>query len=154
MDPSRNVIVFFGLGAVGATMLTCLAELAERDGTPVRFLVFVRHPDAARDALFHAERYFDRVDFVGLDDFAPVFAQDPAYAPMLADAWFLVNGALPALNRPMLGLAAALGVHAVDLASDMYGDETRRSLTFEQYDFDEALRARGAAALILSLIHI
>ena len=148
MDPSRNVIVFFGLGAVGATMLTCLAELAERDGTPVRFLVFVRHPDAARDALFHAERYFDRVDFVGLDDFAPVFAQDPAYAPMLADAWFLVNGALPALNRPMLGLAAALGVHAVDLTSDMYGDETRRSLTFEQYDFDEALRARGAAALI------
>jgi saccharopine dehydrogenase (NAD+, L-lysine-forming) len=48
----------------------------------------------------------------------------------------------------MLGLAAALGVHAVDLASDMYGDEARRSLTFEEYDFDEALRARGATALI------
>lgn len=148
MSANRNVVVFFGLGAVGATMLTCLAELAERDGIPVRFLVFVRNPDAARDALFHAERYLDRVEFVGLSEFDPVFANDPAYGPMLADAWFLVNAALPALNRPMLALAAQLGVHAVDLASDMYGEDARRTLQFEQYEFEEALRARGAAALI------
>jgi saccharopine dehydrogenase (NAD+, L-lysine-forming) len=148
VDGTRNVIVFFGLGAVGATMLTCLAELAERDGTPVRFVVFARDPDSARDALFHAERYFEHVDFVGLPAFDPVFALDPAYAPLLANAWFLVNAALPAFNRPMLVLAEALGVHAVDLASDMYGDETKRSLTFEQYEFDAGLRARGAAALI------
>jgi saccharopine dehydrogenase (NAD+, L-lysine-forming) len=148
VDDTRNVIVFFGLGAVGATMLTCLAELAERDGTPVRFVVFARDPDSARDALFHAERYFENVDFVGLPAFDPVFALDPAYAPLLANAWFLVNAALPAFNRPMLVLAEALGVHAVDLASDMYGDETKRSLTFEQYEFDAGLRARGAAALI------
>lgn len=144
----RHQIVFFGLGAVGATMLTCLAELGERDGVPVEFLVFVRRPDAARDALFHAERWFDRVEFVGVPDFAPVFDRDPRYAPMLDGTWFLVNAALPALNRPMLRLACALGVDAVDLASDMYADDAQRSLTFEQYEYDAELRAKGAAALI------
>jgi len=142
------MVVFFGLGAVGATMLTCLAELAERDGTPIRFLVFVRNPDAARDSLFHAERYLDRVEFVGVHDFAQVFAYSPEYVEMLQDAWFLVNAASPAMNRSMLGLALKLGVHTVDLASDMYGEETQRTLTFEQYDFDADLRAVGAVALI------
>lgn len=148
MGDQKNVIVFFGLGAVGATMLTCLAELSERDGIPVRFLVFVRNPEAARDALFHAERYFDRVQFVGLPTFDPVFALDAAYRPMLDDAWVLVNAALPALNRPLLELACRLGVHTVDLASDMYGDEARRALAFEQFDYDERMRARGATALV------
>lgn len=148
MAESRDVVVFFGLGAVGATMLTCLAELAERDGIAIRFLVFVRNPDAARDALFHAERYLDRVEFVGLHDFAPVFALEPEHESRLRGAWVMINAALPALNRPMLELAAKLGVHAVDLASDMYGEATQRSLGFEQYDYDAALRGRGAAALI------
>lgn len=148
MSQPRDAVVFFGLGAVGATMLTCLAELAERDGIAIRFLVFVRNPDAARDALFHAERYLDRVEFVGLHDFAPVFALEPSYAEMLAHAWVMVNAAVPTLNRPMLELASKLGVHAVDLASDMYGEGAQRSQTFEQYDFDEALRTSGAVALI------
>lgn len=148
MTGKRNRIVFFGLGAVGATMLTCLAELAERDGVAVRFLVFVRNPDAARDALFHAERYFDRVEFVGVPEFDPIFAREAPYAEMLADAWCLVNGALPAINRPMLELAATIGVHTVDLASDMYREETIRTLTFEQYEFDARLREKGAVALI------
>ncbi len=64
-----TTIVFFGLGAVGSSMLICFSELAEGDGVPVRFVVYVLNPDEARDALFHAERLFDRIEFIGLPDF-------------------------------------------------------------------------------------
>jgi len=141
-------IVFFGLGAVGSNMLICLSELAERDGVPVRFVVYVINPDEARDALFHAERLFDRIEFIGLPDFNPVFALAAPHDAQLANAALLVNAALPAFNRPMMELALRLGAHTVDLASDMYDDKTERTLTFSQYDFDEALRERGIAALI------
>jgi saccharopine dehydrogenase (NAD+, L-lysine-forming) len=66
-------IAFFGLGAVGSSMLICLSELAERDDVALRFVVVVLNVDLARDALFHAERLFDRIDFIGLPDFAPLF---------------------------------------------------------------------------------
>jgi saccharopine dehydrogenase (NAD+, L-lysine forming) len=141
-------IVFFGLGAVGSAMLICLSELAERDGVPVRFVVYVLNPDAARDALFHAERLFDHIDFIGLPDFAPVFAHAPGHAAELAGATLLVNAALPGFNGPMLELALRIGAHSVDLASDMYDSETERTLTFAQYGFDQALREREVTALI------
>jgi saccharopine dehydrogenase-like NADP-dependent oxidoreductase len=146
--PEPTKIVFFGLGAVGSAMLICLSELAERDGVPVRFVVYVRSPEEARDTLFHAERLFDRIDFVGLQDFAPVFAQAPQHAAELAGATLLVNAALPDLNGPMIELALRIGAHTVDLGSDMYDAETERTLTFSQYGFDQALRDRGIAALI------
>lgn len=141
-------IVFFGLGAVGSNLLVCLSELAERDGVPVRFVVYTINPDAARDALFHAERLFDRIEFVGLPDFAPVFAGVAPHDAQLANAALLINAALPAFNRPIIELALRVGAHAVDLASDMYDEQTERTLTFSQYDFDAALRERGIAALI------
>jgi saccharopine dehydrogenase (NAD+, L-lysine forming) len=141
-------IVFFGLGAVGSAMLICLSELAERDEVPVRFVAYVLNPDAARDALFHAERLFDRIDFIGLPDFSPVFAHSPQHAAELAGATLLVNAALPAFNGPMIELALQIGAHTVDLASDMYDSDTERTLTFSQYGFDTALRERGVAALI------
>jgi saccharopine dehydrogenase (NAD+, L-lysine forming) len=141
-------VVFFGLGAVGSSMLICLAELAERDGVPLRFVVVVLNPDLARDALFHAERLFDRIDFLGVDDFAPVFALEEEHASRLAGADVLVNAALPSFNRPMLELALRLGAHTVDLATDMYDAETERTLTFSQYGFDDDFRKGGRAALI------
>jgi saccharopine dehydrogenase (NAD+, L-lysine forming) len=141
-------VVFFGLGAVGSSMLICLAELAERDGVPLRFVVVVLNPDLARDALFHAERLFDRIDFLGVDDFAPVFALEGEHASRLAGADVLVNAALPSFNRPMLELALRLGAHTVDLATDMYDAETERTLTFSQYGFDADFRNGGRAALI------
>lgn len=145
-EPTK--IVFFGLGAVGSSLLICLSELAERDEIPLRFVVFALHPDAARDALFHAERLFDRIDFIGVEDFAPIFACDPPHEVQLAGATLLVNAALPEFNGPMIELALRLGAHTVDLASDMYDDATERTLTFSQYRFDPALRERGVAALI------
>jgi saccharopine dehydrogenase (NAD+, L-lysine forming) len=148
-EPARPTkIVFFGLGAVGSAMLICLSELAERDEVPVRFVVYVLSPDAARDALFHAERLFDRIDFVGLPDFGPVFAHAPQHQAELAGATLLVNAALPDFNRPMIELALQIGAHTVDLASDMYDSNTERTLTFAQYGYDQALRERGIAALI------
>jgi saccharopine dehydrogenase (NAD+, L-lysine-forming) len=146
MSPIK--IVFFGLGAVGSNLLVCLSELAERDGVPVRFVVYTINPDAVRDALFHAERLFDRIEFVGLPDFAPVFAGAAPHDAQLANAALLVNAALPAFNRPIIELGLRVGAHAVDLASDMYDEQTERTLTFSQYDFDAALRERGVAALI------
>jgi saccharopine dehydrogenase-like NADP-dependent oxidoreductase len=145
--PSTTV-VFFGLGAVGSAMLICLAELAERDGVPLRFVVVVLNPDLARDALFHAERLFDRVDFIGVDDFAPLWSGTGEQAEKLVGATLLVNAALPEFNRPLIELGLRLGAHTVDLASDMYDEATERTLTFSQYGFDRALRQRGTAALI------
>jgi hypothetical protein len=48
--------VFFGLGAVGSSMLICLAELAERDGIPVRFKVFSIDPASAIPPYFVRQR--------------------------------------------------------------------------------------------------
>lgn len=148
-DPAAPIkVCFFGLGAVGSNLLICLAELAERDEIPIRFVVFTIDPHGARDALFHAERFFDRIDFVGVPDFAPIFAFAPAHASQLADAALLVNAALPAFNGPIIELGIRVGAHTVDLASDMYNERTDRTLAFPQYDHDAALRERGIAALI------
>lgn len=146
--PKPVKIVFFGLGAVGSAMLICFSELAERDGVPIRFVAYVRNPDAARDALFHAERLFDRIDFVGLSDFGSVFSQAPEHGKELDAATLLVNAALPEFNGAVLELALQIGAHAVDLASDMYDANTERTLTFAQYEYGSALRERGLMALI------
>jgi saccharopine dehydrogenase-like NADP-dependent oxidoreductase len=145
-DPVK--IVFFGLGAVGSAMLICFSELAERDGVPIRFVTYVRNPDEAKDALFHAERLFDRIDFVKVSDFSSAFALTPEHAKELAEATLLVNAALPEFNGPILELALQIGAHTVDLASDMYDEHTERTLTFAQYGYDPVLRERGLAALI------
>ncbi|MFY9976519.1 MAG: saccharopine dehydrogenase [Chromatiaceae bacterium] len=148
-DPFAPVkVVFFGLGAVGSNILICLAELAERDGVPIRFVVYTIDPQGARDALFHAERYFDRITFVGLPDFAPIFAFTPPYDAQLAGATLLVNAALPDFNSPIIEIGVRVGAYTVDLASDMYNERTDQSLAFDQYRHDAALRERGVGALI------
>jgi saccharopine dehydrogenase (NAD+, L-lysine forming) len=141
-------IVFFGLGAVGSSLLICLAELAERDGVPIRFVVYTIDPIGARDALFHAERLFDRIRFVGVQSFDPIFAGAPSHDAEMADAALLVNAALPAFNGSIMELSIRLGAWTLDLASEMYDERTDRTLTFAQYDHDQALRDRGLAALI------
>ena len=141
-------VAFFGLGAVGSSMLICLAELAEREEVPVRFVVVVMNVDLARDALFHAERLCDRIDFIGLPDFSPLFAGQAPELERLAEADVLVNAAHPGFNLQLMELGLALDAHVVDLASDMYDEETERSLTFSQYALDGAYRSRGRTALI------
>ena len=142
-------IVFFGLGAVGSNLLIALAELAERNGVPVHFVVFTIDPAGAQEALYHAERFFDRIEFVGQSDFAPLFAgADPVQEARLAGATLLVNAALPAFNGPIIETGLRVGAHCLDLASDMYNAETERTLVFPQYRYDQALRDRGLAALI------
>ncbi len=147
-SPEAMTIVFFGLGAVGSCLLICLAELAERDGVAVRFLVYTVDPAGARDALFHAEPLLERIELVEVPDFAPVLAAAAPYDTQLAGAALLVNAALPSFNCPIIELGVRLGAHTVDLASDMYDAVTARTLTFSQYRHQEALRQRGVAALI------
>ena len=146
--PLPTKIVFFGLGAVGSNLLICLAELAERDDVPVQFLVYTIDPQGARDALFHAERLFDRIRFVGLPDFAPIFACAAPHDAELAEAALLVNAALPDFNGPVIELGVRIGAYTVDLASEMYNARTDRTLTFAQYDYTEVLQQRGLAAFI------
>lgn len=142
-------IVFFGLGAVGSSMLICLAELAERDGIPVRFRVFTIDPAGARDALYHAERLMKHIEIVGVPGFDPLFALEKPYADKLAGAALLVNAAVPAFNCPIIELGVRLGANTLDLASDMYNNpETANSLTFAQYAHDAALKEKGVAAMI------
>jgi len=140
--------VFIGMGAVGSSMLICLSELAEREGMPLRFTVFTAHPDRARDALFNAEPLFDRIEFVAVPDFTPLFDLAPPYDRWFHGASVVINAALPAFNSPTIELAIRLGAHSVDLASDMYNEETEQTLAFPQYRHDAALRARGCAAFI------
>lgn len=147
-DPETLTIVFFGLGAVGSSLLICLSELAERDEVPVRFVVYTIDPSGARDALFHAEPLLERIALIGVSDFAPVFALEAPYAAQLAQAALIVNAALPSFNCPILELALRIGAHAMDLASDMYDAQTARTRTFAQYRFDQALKERGIAAMI------
>ncbi|MDQ7826435.1 MAG: saccharopine dehydrogenase C-terminal domain-containing protein [Candidatus Eremiobacteraeota bacterium] len=147
-DAPAVTIVFFGLGAVGASMLICLAELAERDGIEVRFLVFTIDPAGAQDALYHAEEFMNRIELAGVQSFDPVLACEPPYDRMLDGASLLVNAALPIFNDPLIELGMRLGVHTVDLAADMYTLETSKSLTFSQYAYDRELRERGITALI------
>ncbi|TCT24190.1 saccharopine dehydrogenase [Thiobaca trueperi] len=147
-QPPPATIVFFGLGAVGSSLLICLSELAERDGVPIRFLVYTIDPSSARDALFHAEPLLEHIDLVGVTDFAPIFALEPPYDSQLAGAALLVNAALPSFNCPIIELALRVGAQTLDLASDMYDAETARTRTFAQYRFDKRLRKRGLAALI------
>jgi len=141
-------IVFFGLGAVGSSMLICLAELAERDGIPVRFKVFSIDPAGARDALYHAEPFMKRVEIIGVPSFDPILALEGPGADKLAGASLLINAAIPQFNCPIIELGIRLGAHTLDLASDMYNPETASSLTFNQYAHDAALREQGLAALI------
>jgi len=141
-------ICFFGLGAVGSSMLICFDELAERDGVTVHFLVYTIDPAGARDALYHAESLLGRVQLVGVPSFDPVFALEAPYATQLAGACLLVNAAMPAFNCPIIDLAVRIGAHSLDLASDMYDRKTERTQTFAQYGFDQALKGRGVAALI------
>lgn len=148
MGPPPVVIIFFGLGAVGSSMLICFAELAERDGIPVKFKVFTVDPEGARDALYHAEAFMDRVELVGVKNFDPIFAQEAPYAKMLNGASLLVNAALPAFNCPILELGVKVGAHTLDLAADMYNDETSRTRAFAQYAHEEALKERGVSAMI------
>lgn len=141
-------IVFFGLGAVGSAMLICFSELAERDGVPIRFVAYVLNPDAAQDALFHAEKLFERIEFVGIPDFNPVFAMTPLHEKELAGATLLVNAALPEFNGAIIELGLQIGAHVVDLASDMYDANTERTLTFGQYGYESALHKGGIMSLI------
>lgn len=129
-------------------MLVCLAELAERDGVPLRFRVFTIDPTGARDALYHAEKILRRVDIIGVPSFDPVFAPQGPHAAKLSGSALLVNAATPAFNCPIMELGARIGAHTLDLASDMYNPETEKSLTFAQYDLDSSMRDRGVAAMI------
>ncbi len=141
-------VAFFGLGAVGSSMLICLAELAERDGVPLRFVVVVLEPEQARDALFHAERLFDQIRFEKVPDFDILFGGDEQQLGRLEGVELIVNAAHPRFNRPLLELGLTLGAHVLDLASDMYDAETERTLTFSQFALDQPYQERGRAALI------
>lgn len=141
-------IVFFGLGAVGSSMLICLAELAERDGIPVRFRVFTIDPAEARDALYHAERLMKRIEIIGVPGFEPVLALEAPHAAKLQGAALLVNAAVPTFNCPIIELGIRIGANTLDLASDMYNPETANTLTFAQYAHDAALKEKGVAAMI------
>jgi len=145
---TKDTIIFFGLGAVGSSMLICLAELAERDGQPIRFVVFVQKVESAHDQLFHAEYLFERIDFVSVSDFSQLWEENSKFQSYYDRALVLVNVATPAFNEPILTLASRCGIHAVDLASDMYDDETQRTLSFKQYKHENALKEKKVAALI------
>jgi saccharopine dehydrogenase-like NADP-dependent oxidoreductase len=142
------MIVFFGLGAVGSSMLICLAELAERDGIPVRFRVYVIDPAAARDALYHAERLMKRIEIIGVQSFDPILSSGGPGADAIDGAALLINAAIPQFNCPIIELGIRLGAHTIDLASDMYNPQTATTLTFNQYAHEAALKERGLAALI------
>ncbi len=147
-SPPTIEVVFFGLGAVGSGLLICLAELAERDEIPIKFRVFSIDPTTAKDALFHAESLTHRVELIGVSDFEKIFALQEPYASSLKGATLLVNAALPRFNCPIIELGLKIGAHTLDLASEMYDEETSRSFSFAQSRFDAALKEKKLAGMI------
>lgn len=141
-------IDFFGLGAVGSSLLICLAELAERDGIPLKFRVFTIDPTTARDALYHAEAYQRQIEILPVPSFEPLFALEEPYGKKLKRAALLINAALPRFNCPIIELGLKVGAHTLDLASEMYDEATASSMTFAQYRYDGALKAAGLASFI------
>jgi hypothetical protein len=109
-------IVFFGLGAVGSSLLICLAELAERDGVPLKFRVYTIDPTGAREALYHAESFLGMIELVGVPGFEPIFAMEEPYASQLKSATLLVNTALPRFNSPIIELGLKVGAQMLDRA--------------------------------------
>ena len=141
-------IVWFGLGAVGSSMLVCLAELAARDGIPALFKVFVIDPAGAREAIYHAEPLMRRIEIVGVESFDPILDPATRISEKLVGSSLLINAAISRFNGPIIELGVRLGVHTLDLASDLYNPETASSLTFANDAHDRALRDNGVAALI------
>lgn len=148
-EPDKPLtIAFFGLGAAGASMLIGFDELAEREGLAVRFVVYSIDIAGARDALFHAEHLLDRTEFVGVAEFESLFAGKSPHLKRIDGASLLVNAATPAFNLNLIELGIRIGAHTMDLASDMYDQETERTRSFAQYRYVEALNTRGTAAMI------
>lgn len=141
-------VVFFGLGAVGSSLLICLAELAERDGVPVRFVVFTIDPATAHDALYHAEAYQRQIEIIPVESFDPIFALQDPFARKLKRAALLINAALPRFNNPIIELALKTGAHALDLASEFGEDLPNSQAPFPQYRYEEALKKAGLSAFI------
>lgn len=143
-----QTFVFFGLGAAGSVMACCLHELCERQKEKARFLFIVRNPEEAKQYLFRAQGVLDAAGFLVLKDFRELFEHPKRYEKHLKGATVLINTAVPTFNDPILKLAAEFGIHYCDLASEMYNEQTERTLQFSQQEFHEPLKQKGKFGLI------
>ena len=132
-------ILFFGLGAVGAVMATTLQQLYARQEEPLALAFAVRDEARARAALFRSKVLLEEATFIPFDDEAAI----NAFAPQV-----VVNAAIPELNNTIATRALGLGAHYVDMASDIYNEQTFSEMRFSQQGFHQAFVDRGLMGLI------
>lgn len=129
-------IVFFGLGAVGSVMACAFAELSKKYHTGDLKLTFItRNPKEAYAYLFRATHMLRSAEIVEVKDFNELFRLPEKYVALLEHADMFVNGSIPKFNEAIIRLAIRFKSAYVDLASDMYNDETLRTLRFTQEKF-------------------
>jgi len=142
-------IVFFGLGAVGSIMATCLAELSEKNQSrKTKFIFIVRNKKEAEQYLFKSRDLIKESNFVEVRDFAALFADSGEYAKELSDSDIFINAATPEFNDEILKLSVKFGAPYCDLASDMYNEKTLQTLRFPQQDFSKKLKEKNIFGLI------
>lgn len=142
-------IVFFGLGAVGSVMATCLYELCQRRNKKKLQLVFVvRDAKEAKRRLFNAPHVMKSAQFLEAKDFKLIFSNSKQHPESLVGADILINAASPKFNKSILKLAVELEANYCDLASDMYNEQTLKTLQFPQQTFHKSLQQRGLFGLI------
>ncbi len=141
-------ILFFGLGNVATVMSQCLFELNQRAGAESSFVFVVRNKEKAEKSISHMQDVRARAVFVEAQNFEEVARSDAMHTESFSGVSALVNTAAPSLNVPLMGLAARLGVHYADLASDMYNPETLSKMQFDQDGLDSEFSEKNLFALI------
>jgi len=133
---------------VGSVMACCLYELAKRNNVNIDFLLIVRDIKEAKQYLFRAPEVVKSAEFIEIKDFKELFNDPKQYSKQLKDTDVVINTAIPEFNEPILKLATEISAHYCDLASDMYNEQTLKTLQFPQQRFHKKFQQQNLFGLI------
>lgn len=134
-------VVFFGLGAVGASMATTLYKLFEREfPSQVEFVFIVRNKEKAIGQLYKSRAVLERSEFIEISDFNTLEKEISRLKVVLGEVEFCINAATPEFNNQIQLVAAALKTNYCDMASDIYEEYCQNNKGFEQQELDQQFK--------------
>lgn len=142
-------VLFFGLGAVAASMATCLHELFKKNSSEsIKFIFAVRNPEKSKDALYKSLGLLKDSSFLQVKDFNEIEQELPRIKQQLGSVDLCINAATPGFNISIMQAALELNAHYCDLASDIYNPDDRSFDKFPQEKFNEQFKSSKLFALI------
>ncbi len=126
-------------------MANCLSELSEKQGQKIKFVFVIRDKKEAEQYIFRSQYLTKEANFVEVKDFNALFSDPKNYAKELSDSDVFINAATPDFNNDILKLSIKFGASYCDLASDMYNQQTLKTLQFLQQDFNKKLKEKEKA---------